>query len=156
MELQERHVNDVVVLDISGQLTLGVDSTRLKDKINSALHQGSRNILLNLGGVTYIDSGGLGQLVASFTTVQRENGSLKLFNLGQRSKDLLAMTKLVMVFDTFDTEQASVDTSKPAIDRHVKTGHHGRGERDGVRSTADPPSPASPCGVWCASSAGRT
>ncbi len=110
MELQERHVGDVVVLDISGQLTLGDDSVRLKDKINSALHQGSRDILLNLGGVSYIDSGGLGQLVSSFTTVKRENGSLKLFNLGKQSKDLLTMTKLVMVFDTFDTEREGVNS----------------------------------------------
>ncbi len=110
MELQERHVGDVVVLDLSGQLTLADGSGRLKDKINSALHQGSRNILLNLGGVSYIDSGGLGQLVSSFTTVKRENGSLKLSNLGKRSNDLLAMTKLVMVFDTFGTEQEGVDS----------------------------------------------
>ncbi len=110
MELQERHVGDVVVLDISGQLTLGDDSVRLRDKINSALHQGSRNILLNLGGVSYIDSGGLGELVSSFTTVKRENGSLKLFNLGKQSQDQLTITKLVTVFDTFDTEQEGVNS----------------------------------------------
>ncbi len=110
MELQERHVGDVVVLDISGQLTLGDDSVRLKDKINSALYQGSRNILLNLGGVSYIDSGGLGELVSSFTTVKRENGSLKLFNLGKQPQDQLTITKLVMVFDTFDTEQEGVNS----------------------------------------------
>ncbi len=110
MELQERHVGDVVVLDISGQLTLGDDSVRLRDKINSALHQGSRNILLNLGGVSYIDSAGLGELVSSFTTVKRENGSLKLFNLGKQSQDQLTITKLVMVFDTFDTEQEGVNS----------------------------------------------
>ncbi len=110
MELQERHVDDVVVLDISGQLTLGDNSVRLRDKINSALHQGSRNILLNLGGVSYIDSGGLGQLVSSFTTVKRENGSLKLFNLGKQPQDQLTITKLVMVFDTFDTEQEGVNS----------------------------------------------
>ncbi len=110
MELQERHVGDVVVLDISGQPTLGDDSVRLRDKINSALHQGSRNILLSLGGVSYIDSGGLGELVSSFTTVKRENGSLKLFNLGKQSQDQLTITKLVTVFDTFDTEQEGVNS----------------------------------------------
>ena len=71
MELRERHVDDVVVLDIGGRLRLGNDSARLKDKINSVLHQGWRHILLNLGNVTYIDSGGLGQLVSSFQTVKR-------------------------------------------------------------------------------------
>lgn len=108
MELRERHVGDVVVLDIGGQLRLGDDSARLKDKINSVLHQGWRHVLLNLGDVTYMDSGGLGQLVTSFMTVKRAHGSLRLFNLGQRSKDLLAMTKLLVVFDTFDTEREGV------------------------------------------------
>ncbi len=110
MELQERRVGNVVALDISGQLTLEDGSMRLKDKINSLLHDGVRNILLNLGDVSYIDSGGLGQLVSSFTSVKRENGNLKLFNVGKRSKDLLAMTKLLMVFDTYDTEQEAADS----------------------------------------------
>ena len=110
MELHERHIGNVVVLDISGQLTLADGSVRLKDKINSVLYEGSRNILLNLGDVSYIDSGGLGQLVSSFTSVTRENGSLKLLNVGKRSKDLLAMTKLLMVFDTYDTEHEAVDS----------------------------------------------
>ena len=105
MELEERRVGDVVVLDLNGRLTLGDDSTRLKDKINSVLHDGSQHILLNLADVSYIDSGGLGQLVSSFTGVKRANGHLKLFGLGKQSKDLLAMTKLVMVFDTYNTER---------------------------------------------------
>lgn len=108
MELHERHIGNVVVLDLEGELTLGAESTRLKDKINSVLHAGIRNILVNLGGVTYIDSGGLGQLVACLTTVTRESGQLRLVNLGKRSRDLLAMTKLVTVFDTYDTEQEAL------------------------------------------------
>ena len=83
MELQERQIGNVVVLDISGQLTLEDGSVRLKDKINSVLHEGSRNILLNLGDVSYIDSGGLGQLVSSFTSVTREHGRLKVAQRGQ-------------------------------------------------------------------------
>ncbi len=110
MELQERHIGNVVVIDISGQLALADGSVPLKDKINSVLNEGSRNILLNLGNVSYIDSGGLGQLVSSFTSVTRENGSLKLLNLGKRSKDLLAMTKLLTVFDTYDAEHEAVDS----------------------------------------------
>ena len=108
MELQERHIGNVVVLEISGQLTLPDGSLRLKDKINSVLHEGSRNIVLDLGNVAYIDSGGLGQLVSSFTSVAREAGGLKLLNVGKRSKDLLAMTKLLTVFDTYDTEHEAV------------------------------------------------
>ena len=110
MDLQERRVGNTVVLDLSGRLTLGDESTRLKDKINSVLHEGSHDILLNLGDVSYIDSVGLGQLVTSFTTVKRAEGHLKLFNLGKQSKDLLATTKLPMVFDTFDTEQEGLES----------------------------------------------
>ena len=110
MELEERHVGSVAVLDLKGELTLGEASTRLKDKINSVLHGGTRDILVNRGEITYIDSGGLGQLVGSLTSVTREQGRLRLVNLGQRSRDLLAMTKLVTVFDTFDTEREALDS----------------------------------------------
>ena len=98
--MANRTIGSAGAPDISGQLTQADGSVRLKDKINSVLHEGSRNILLNLGDVSYIDSGGLGQVVSSFTSVTRENGSLKLLNVGKRSKNLLAMTKLLTVFDT--------------------------------------------------------
>ena len=110
MDLQERRVGNAVVLDLSGRLTLGDESTRLKDKINSVLQEGIHDILLNLGDVSYIDSGGLGQLVSSFTAVKRAEGHLKLFNLGKQSKDLLAMTKLLTIFDAFDTEQEGLES----------------------------------------------
>ena len=110
MDLQERQVGNAVVLDLSGRFTLGDESTRLKDKITSVLQEGFHDILLNLGDVSYIDSGGLGQLVTSFTTVKRAEGHLKLFNLGKQSKDLLAMTKLLMVFDTFTTEEEGLES----------------------------------------------
>jgi anti-sigma B factor antagonist len=108
MEVDERQVGDVVVLDLNGRLTLGDNSVQLKDKINSALLDGTRHILLNLGDVSYIDSGGLGQLIASLKGVKSENGQLKLFNLGKKSQELLAMTKLIMVFDTYDTEDEAL------------------------------------------------
>ena len=110
MKVDLRRVGDVVVLDLVGQLTLGDNSLQLKDKINSALLDGTRDILLNLGDVSYIDSGGLGQLIASFKGVKSENGRLKLFNLGKKSKELLAMTKLLMVFDTYDTEHEALSS----------------------------------------------
>ena len=110
MKVQERRVGDVVVIELSGQLTVGDGLIRLKDKINSVLLEGFRNIVLDLGDVRYIDSGGLGELVASLTSVTRENGSLKLVNVGRRSKDLLATTKLLTVFDTYDTEGEAINS----------------------------------------------
>ena len=110
MKVEVRRIGDVVVLDLNGQLTLGDNSLQLKDKINSALLDGTRDILLNLGDVSYIDSGGLGQLIASFKGVKSENGRLKLFNLGKKSKELLAMTKLLMVFDTYDTDYEALSS----------------------------------------------
>ncbi len=110
MKVQERRVGDVVVIELSGQLTVGDGLIRLKDKINSVLLEGFRNIVLDLGDVRYIDSGGLGELVASLTSVTRENGSLKLVSVGRRSKDLLATTKLLTVFDTYDTEGEAINS----------------------------------------------
>ena len=104
MTVQERRIGHAVVLDLDGRITLD-DSERLKDKVNSLLHQGVRELLLNLDQVTYIDSAGLGQLVASATTVGRQGGTVKLFNLGRHSRDLLAMTKLLTVFDSYETEE---------------------------------------------------
>ena len=108
MTLHERHVGDAVVLDLDGRLTLEDGSERLKDKINSLLHQQERQLFINLDHTSYIDSSGLGQLVASSIAVTRQGGSLKLFNLGRQSRDLLVMTKLLMVFDTYPTEQAAL------------------------------------------------
>ncbi len=110
MKVQERRIGDVVVIALSGQLTLGDGDVRLKDKINSLLLEGVRNIVLDLGDVTYIDSSGLGQLVSSFTSVTRTNGRLKLVNMGRRSQDLLIMTKLVTVFDTYDTQDEAINS----------------------------------------------
>ncbi len=110
MQVQERRIGDVVVIELSGQLTLGDGLGRLRDKINSVLFEGCRNIVLDLGDVRSIDSSGLGQLVSSLTSVTRENGSLKLVNVGRRSKDLFATTKLVRLFDTYDTEGEAINS----------------------------------------------
>ena len=106
--MQERLIGSVVVLDISGKSVLGVGL--LKDKIHSLVFQGRREILLNLGAVSYVDSSGLGELVAAFTTVARAGGQIKLLNLTKRVHDLLAITKLVTVFETFDQEAAAVES----------------------------------------------
>ena len=110
MEIDERTIGDVVVLDIKGRVQLGDGDEMLKDKVNSLLNQGRKKIVLNLAEVPYIDSAGLGEVVRTFTTVSRQGGSLKLLNLTKRITDLLAITKLLTVFDTYDSEQDAVQS----------------------------------------------
>ncbi len=112
MEIVERTVNDVTVLDLKGKMTLGEGDEMLKDKINSLLASGKKKLLLNLEAVPYIDSAGLGEVVRTYTTVSRQGGSLKLLNLTKRIEDLLSITKLLTVFDTFDSEAEAVKSYK--------------------------------------------
>jgi anti-sigma B factor antagonist len=108
MQIEERAVGDVTVLDLKGKMTLGEGDELLKDKINSLIHQGHKKLLLNLEGVPYIDSAGLGEIVRTYTTVSRQGGNLKLLNLTKRIQDLLAITKLLTVFETYENEQEAV------------------------------------------------
>ena len=112
MEIVERTVNDVTVLDLKGKMTLGEGDELLKDKINSLLAAGKKKLLLNLESVPYIDSAGLGEVVRTYTTVSRQGGSLKLLNLTKRIEDLLSITKLLTVFDTYDNEADAVKSFK--------------------------------------------
>ena len=108
MDIAERTVSDVTVLDLKGKMTLGEGDELLKDKINSLLASGKKKLVLNLEGVPYIDSAGLGEIVRTYTTVSRQGGSLKLLNLTKRIEDLLSITKLLTVFETFDTETEAI------------------------------------------------
>ena len=108
MEIAERTVNEVTILDLKGKMTLGEGDELLKDKINSLLAGGRRKLLLNLEGVPYIDSAGLGEIVRTYTTVSRQGGKLKLLNLTKRIQDLLAITKLLTVFETYESEPEAV------------------------------------------------
>jgi len=108
MQIDERAVGDVVVLDLKGKITLGKGDELLKDKVNSLVNQGHRKILLNFAEVPYVDSAGLGEIVRTYTTVSRQAGSLKLVNLTKRITDLLSITKLLTVFETFDNESDAV------------------------------------------------
>ena len=108
MQITERSVGDVMVLDIKGKITLGEGDEQLKDKVNSLVNQGHRKILLNLADVPYVDSAGLGEIVRTYTTVSRQGGSMKLLNLTKRITDLLSITKLLTVFETFDAESEAV------------------------------------------------
>ncbi len=108
MQIEERSAGDVTVLDLKGKMTLGEGDELLKDKVNSLTNQGRRKIVLNLAEVPYIDSAGLGEIVRTYTTVTREGGQLKLLSLTKRITDLLAITKLLTVFETYENEADAV------------------------------------------------
>jgi len=108
MTIQERVVGAVTVLDCEGKLVLGDGDTLLKDKIHSLVFQGRKNILLNMGGVSYVDSSGLGALVAASITAKGTGGQIKLLSLTKKLHDLLSISKLLTVFDTFDNEAEAV------------------------------------------------
>jgi anti-sigma B factor antagonist len=108
MQIHQRMVGDVTVVDLNGKMTLGEGDELLRDKVNSLIQQGQKKIILNLSEVPYIDSAGLGEIVRTYTTVSRQGGSLKLLNLTKRIQDLLAITKLLTVFETFENEQDAI------------------------------------------------
>ncbi len=110
MEIVERPTGAVMILDLKGELVIGDGDELLKDKINSMIQQGHTSLLLNLEGVPYVDSAGLGQMVSTLNTVRRQGGALKLLNLTKRIEDLLSITKLLTVFDAFDNEQEALDS----------------------------------------------
>ena len=105
MQIVERSAGNVTILDLSGQITFTEGDQQFKDKVNSLVHQGRKHILVNLANVTHMDSAGLGELVGAYTTVSKAGGSMKLLNLTKRLHDLLAITKLLTIFDTFESEQ---------------------------------------------------
>jgi len=108
MHITERKTQDVVVLDLEGRLTLGDGAELLRDKVASVVFQGNSKVILNLAGVPYIDSGGLGELVRSSMAAKKANGSVKLIGVTGKVVDLLTITKLITVFDTHDTEQQAL------------------------------------------------
>jgi anti-sigma B factor antagonist len=108
MTITERKANDVVVLDIDGKILLGEGDVQLREAVHKTLQAGSKKIVLNLANVPYIDSAGLGEIVRCYTTVRREGGELKLLNLTTRIRDLLTITKLMSVFESFDSEEKAL------------------------------------------------
>jgi anti-sigma B factor antagonist len=108
MQIDERSAGDVTILDLKGRITLGEGDDLLKDKVNSLVQQGRKKLVLNLAEVPYIDSAGLGIIVHTYTTVSRQGGSMKLLGLTKRITDLLSITKLLTVFETYDTEADAV------------------------------------------------
>lgn len=112
MKANSRQVNGVVVVDMSGRITLGEGSVVLRDAVRDLLGKGEKKILLNLGDVTYIDSSGIGELVSAFTSTRNQQGQLKLLKLTKKVHDLLQITKLYTVFDIYDDEAAAIASFK--------------------------------------------
>ncbi|HSL55636.1 MAG TPA: STAS domain-containing protein [Pyrinomonadaceae bacterium] len=104
LDVKERQAGDVTILDLSGEVRIGEGAISLRDSIRNLADSGKRKVLLNLAGVKYMDSSGVGELIANYTTISRQGGQLKLLNLTDRIQNLLVITKLLTVFDSYDNE----------------------------------------------------
>ena len=113
LKLNTREVKDVIIIDLSGRLTMGEASAAIRDEIHDEIGHGCRKVLLNLADVSYIDSAGLGELTAAFTTMKNRDGQLKLLNLTRRVHDLLQITKLSTVFDVYEDEKKAIASFQP-------------------------------------------
>ena len=110
LTISERNSGSVTILDLSGKITIGEGSVQLRDAVRKLLEQGHKNLLIDLGQVDYVDSSGIGELVSCYTTTKNQGGQLKLLNLTKKIKDLLSITKLLTVFETFDSESEAVSS----------------------------------------------
>ena len=113
LNISERQVGDITVLDMDGKITIGEGSVALRTTVRRLLEEGKKKILLNLAKVGYIDSSGIGELVSSYSAiVTKEQGQLKLLNLTQKLQDLLTITKLLTVFDVYESEEEALASFK--------------------------------------------
>ncbi len=112
LNISERLAGDVTILDLSGKITIGEGSVALRTAIRRMLEEGKKKILLNLAGVGYVDSSGIGELVSSYTAINKDGGQLKLLNLTQKIQDLLTITKLLTVFDVYESESEALNSFK--------------------------------------------
>jgi len=112
LDVRERQAGDVTILDLNGSVRMGEGAVALRNAIRSLVDQGKKKILLNLGGVKNIDSSGIGELIANYTTISRDGGQLKLLNLTEKIQNLLVITKLLTVFDSYDNEAEALNSFK--------------------------------------------
>ena len=112
LSIKQRQAGDVAILDLDGEVRIGDSATALRSAIRELVAGGNQKILLNLAGVRYIDSSGIGELIANYTTVGRSGGQLKLLNLTDKVQDLLVITKLLTVFDVYDNEADALSSFK--------------------------------------------
>ncbi len=108
MKIVERQIGDVVILDLHGKILIGEGDDALREAVTKLADAGKTKILLNLADVPYVDSAGLGEIVRTYTTVSRKGGKLKLLNLTKKIQDLLSITKLLTVFETYESENDAV------------------------------------------------
>ena len=118
MRIQERKLDDVTVLDLDGKFVLGEDG-QFKQKVAANIEGGVRKLIVNLSRVNYMDSSGLGELISGYISMKRVNGSMKLLHLGNRLNELLVTTKLITVFETFDSEAAAISSFAPALESAI-------------------------------------
>jgi anti-sigma B factor antagonist len=114
LKLTKRTVDGILVIQCSGRIVFGEESALLRDEVKKTIADGAKKIVLNLGEVSYIDSGGLGTLVALHTTAHNAGGTIKLANLTKRVGDLLQVTKLLTVFEVYDSEYAALEAYRKA------------------------------------------
>jgi len=119
LDIQQREREGIIILKLDGRITMGAEASLLRDKIAALNDAGTRNVVLEMAEVNYIDSTGLGALVMCATSLRKNQGNLKLLNLNRRAAELLVMTKLATVFEIFNDEQDAVDSFYP--DRQVRT-----------------------------------
>jgi anti-sigma B factor antagonist len=110
--VKTRKVDNIVIMDLSGKLTIGEPVMQLRDALRAQVAEGDSKFIVNLGDVSYVDSSGLGELVSSYTTVRNKGGDVKLLKLTAKIKDLLQMTKLLTVFDVYDDEAKAIASLK--------------------------------------------
>jgi len=114
LKLQKRTVDRILAIECNGRIVFGEESALLRDEVKKAIADGTKSIVLNLGEVTYIDSGGLGTLVGLHTTAQKAGATIKLANLTKRVGDLLQVTKLLTVFDVHESEYGALESFRTA------------------------------------------
>lgn len=112
LDVSERQAGDVTILDLSGEVRIGDSSVALRDSIRKLADSGKTKVLLNLGGVKYMDSSGIGELIANYTTITRQGGQLKLLKLTDKIQNLLVITKLLTVFDSYEDEAEALQSFK--------------------------------------------
>lgn len=110
MKIEKRKEGDVVILDLKGKILIGEGIDVLRDSINNTINEQETKVLLNFAEVPYLDSTGLGEVVRSYTSIKKAGGVVKIVNLTNKVKDLLSVTKLITVFDTFEEEDKAIES----------------------------------------------